>query len=368
MASLMPTLTAEASEQNAASSKWPSRILVREVNWLGDLVISLPALLAIRRRFPAARLSILVRMELAGFFDGLSWIDEVIPFVRARGIAGFRSDWRTIKKIRARRFDVAVLFPNSFSSALWVALAGVPRRVGFATDWRSALLTGRMTPDSAALSGHQTEYWLNLVRDGLGADAKTAVCALDPDNQNRERMRQLIAKRRKRPDARLIAIAPAAAYGPAKEWPLKRFAALIDLLAERHHAECVLIGTPAERDRCGQIARASGTEPLALAGETSVGELIALLSLCDGFAGNDSGAAHLAGALGIPTVAIFGSTDPFRTGPLGPRVRIIYRALECSPCLARTCRFGHYNCLNQIRPDEAADALAALGAFGTSAS
>jgi len=128
-------------------------------------------------------------------------------------------------------------------------------------------------------------------------------------------------------------------------------------------AEVVLVGAPGERERCDEIAARSGAGAIVAAGETDVGDLVALLSLADGFAGNDSGAMHVAGALGIPTVGIFGSTRPDRTGPLGPRCRVLYHRIECSPCLARTCRFGHYDCLKGISVEEAVAALAASGAI-----
>lgn len=154
-----------------------------------------------------------------------------------------------------------------------------------------------------------------------------------------------------------------AAYGPAKEWPAERYAELADLLAVRHGAECVLVGGIDDRPQCERIAVECGRGAIVAAAETTVGELIALLAQCHGFVGNDSGCMHLAGALGVPTVAIFGSTNPLRTGPMGPHCTVIYRGIECSPCLERTCRFGHYNCLRQITAEEAADALAASGIF-----
>jgi heptosyltransferase-2 len=122
------------------------------------------------------------------------------------------------------------------------------------------------------------------------------------------------------------------------------------------------VGTPAERARCTEIANASRAGAIVAAGETDVGDLVALLSLSQSFAGNDSRAMHVAGALGIPTVGIFGSTDPERTGPLGPRTRVLYERIECSPCLDRTCRFGHYECLKRISVEQVVDALSSLGA------
>jgi heptosyltransferase-2 len=176
-------------------------------------------------------------------------------------------------------------------------------------------------------------------------------------------MRGWLAARRRRSDKPLVALAVAAAYGPAKEWPAERFANVIDGLAEANGTECVLVGAPSERARCEETASASRAGAVIAAGETSVGEAMALLSLCDGFAGNDSGAMHVAGALGIPTVGLFGSTRPERTAPLGPRTHVLYHRIECSPCLERTCRFGHYECLKRIEVEEVTAALNELGAL-----
>jgi heptosyltransferase-2 len=340
------------------------RILVKEVNWLGDLVMSLPALKAVRGAFPGARLGVLVKRELASFFDGSPWIDEVIPYRVAAGLGGLADRRRIVSELRARRFDVALLFPKSFEAALWAALAGARRRIGFATDGRSALLTDRVPFDAALRRRHQVHDYLHLVGATLAVAGDAGDCAPDVAAEHRVRMAGWLDARRRAPSARRVALAVAAAYGPAKEWPAERYAALVDLLAERYGVECVLVGGPGEREKCERVVAASRAKAVVAAGETGVGELVALLSLCDGFAGNDSGAMHVAGALGIPTVGIFGSTDAHRTGPLGPRTRVVRHPIECSPCLERTCRFGHYDCLQRIGAEEVAAALADLGAFG----
>ena len=186
---------------------------------------------------------------------------------------------------------------------------------------------------------------------------------LEVAEANRDRMREWLRRKRRRPEAPLIAIAPAAAYGPAKEWPLAYYAGLMESIGARYGAECVLIGAPNERVRCASIAGSVRTPAIVAAGETSIGELIGLLSLCAGFAGNDSGAMHLAAAIGIPAVGIFGSTNPARTGPQGAHAAVINHQLACSPCLARTCRYGHYDCLRGIEVAEAVTALERAGAF-----
>jgi heptosyltransferase-2 len=356
----------EVSNSAAAITPAPRRIVVKEVNWLGDVVMSLPALRAIRRTWPQAHLAILIKRELAGLFDGAGWLDEVIPYSVARGMRGLGDRLQIVGEIRKRNFDLAVLFPNSFESALWTTLARVPRRAGYTTDARSAMLTLRARPTPLALQSHQAHYWLELVRASLGASGDAADFAIEPASSHLEKMRAWLGAERKHADARLIALAPGAAFGPAKEWPANHYARLIDLLAERYGAESVMVGAPGERARCAEIAAASRSGAIVAAGETNLGELLALLALADGFIGNDSGAMHAAAALGRPTVGIFGSTNPVRTGPMGARSRVIWRHLECSPCLARTCRFGHYNCLVEIGPEEAANVLAELGGVALS--
>jgi heptosyltransferase II len=338
------------------------RVLVREVNWLGDVVMSLPALRAVRRALPAAKLSVLIKRELAGFFDGVAWVDEVLPFRVAPGVRGLIDGWQIVGKIRSFGFDLAILLPRSFESALWVALARVPTRVGFADDLRGPLLTHRAAYGPALFGRHQRYDYVHMLRETLGIEGDADDYVPEVHEPHRMQMRRWLYARRRRPSGRLIALAVAAAYGPAKEWPAERYAGLIDRLADGFGAECVLVGAPGERPRCEQVAAVSRNGALVAAGETGVGEAMALLSLCDGFAGNDSGSMHVAGALGVPTVGIYGSTRPHRTGPLGAKAHALQRSIDCSPCMKRTCRFGHYDCLRQISVEDVVCALRELGA------
>jgi heptosyltransferase-2 len=339
-------------------------VLVKEPNWLGDLVISLPALRAVRRAYPEAHLAVLVKQDLAGFFEGVEGIDEVIAYAIAAGFRGMVDRWSVIGSVRGRGFDLAVVFPRSFQAALWMATAGVRRRAGAAAQGRTWLLTdaARLPPPTL----HQANDYLALVHETLGIEGSVGDVHLAAAPARTAKLRAWLAQRR-RGDGPLIALAPAAAYGPAKEWPADRYAALIDEARQVGGAECVLVGSAVERARCAEIASASRSGGVLAAGETDVGDLVALLSLCAGFAGNDSGAMHVAGALGIPTVGIFGSTRPQRTGPLGPRTRVLYDRIPCSPCLERTCRFGHYDCLRRIGVADVVAALVDLGALTTPA-
>jgi heptosyltransferase-2 len=339
----------------------PASLLVKASNWLGDVVLGLPALRAVRRAFPEARLAVLVRGELASFFDGSTWIDEVLPYAARGGVGRLLVLPGIVRTLRARRFDTALLFPTSFESALWPGLAGVPRRIGYGGDGRGALLTTRVRPTGEIEGAHEVHWYLHLVRSALGVDGPADAVAPDVHPPHRARVDAWLAARRRRRGP-LVALAPAAAYGPAKEWPAASWGVLVDLLAERHAAECVLVGAPSERARCEEVAGRCRAGALVAAGETSVGELVALLARADGFAGNDSGAMHVAGALGRPTVGVFGSTAPARTSPLGARTRVLYEGVACSPCLARTCRYGSYDCLARIPPEAVLGALRDLGA------
>ncbi|HEY3322761.1 MAG TPA: lipopolysaccharide heptosyltransferase II [Planctomycetota bacterium] len=343
----------------------PKRILVKEVNWLGDIVMSLPALRAVRQAYPEAHLAVLIKQELASFFDGASWINEIVPYKLRKGlVSGLADRGRLAATLRAKRFDLAVLLPNSFDSALWPFFARIPQRAGFARDARGLLLTHKTRPTAEILEIHQVHYYLHMLRQTLGVEGSPDAFTPDVHDGAQEKMRAFLARERKRPDEPLIALAVAAAYGPAKEWPSTHYGELIDLLATRCGAECVLVGAPSEVRKSEEAAQSSKAGAIVAAGRTNVGEALALLSLCSGFAGNDSGSMHVAGALGIPTVGIFGSTRADRTGPLGARTRILYKPLDCSPCLQRTCRFGHYNCLKAITPGEVMAQLEALGAVG----
>lgn len=338
------------------------RILVKEVNWLGDVIMSLPAVYALRQSFADAHLSVLIKDDLAGCFDGIRWVQEVIPYRFAPGVAGVRERVLLLRRLRADRFDLGVALPRSFESALWLALAGISARVGVAADSRGWLLTKSARVDTKDPHRHQSQAYFEMLGQTLGicADRQRRPLPLQPSARHRDAVRTWLAHRR-RQTGRLIALAPAAAYGPAKEWPAHCFVQLIERLAERG-CESVLVGAPSEQLTCVKIAEASRGGALVAAGKTNVGELFALLAECDGFVGNDSGAMHVAAALGVPTVGIFGSTNPVRTGPLGPRTRVLYEPPACSPCLERTCRFGHYDCLRAIEPRAVLAALTDLGA------
>lgn len=341
----------------------PRRILVKEVNWLGDLVMSLPALWAVRQAFPDARLSVLVQSSLASFFDGLDWVDEALPYATPSGLWSHSAETlRVVRALRARDFDLGIAFPRSFSSALWLFLARIPCRAGVVADGRRWLLTHTARVDTHDPTRHQSLAWLEMLDRSLAIPAAHSAPVFGAHPAHVRRMRAAITDTLGSVQ-RLIVLGPGAAYGPAKQWPTEHWVQLVAQLAQRDLG-VVFAGGPREAELCRHIAAQAGAPRSAVfAGRTSIGELCALLSLADAFVGNDSGASHLAAALGIATVAIFGSTNPRRTAPQGPHVAVLYDPPPCSPCLARTCRYGHYDCLQRVRPEQVIAELANLGAL-----
>jgi heptosyltransferase-2 len=307
-----------------------SNILVRATNWVGDAVMSLPALRAIRERFPQARISILAKPWVADLYGRESFLDEIV-------IYSGKSPWRTGSELRARRFDCAILLQNAFEAA-WIAwLAKIPTRIGYKRDGRQLLLTRAVdVPKRGEIPRHERYYYLELLRRAGLID----------------RLPECEAIRLHR-DAyphseRVIGVSPGAAYGTAKRWLPEGFAEAASAVATARGASVALFGSKTERDVCEQVARRlSGHRVINYAGQTTLAQFIDLASACELFLTNDSGAMHIASALGVPTVAIFGATDDAATGPTGTKARVVREAVECSPCLLRECPIDH-RCMTAV--------------------
>ena len=305
-----------------------SNILVRATNWVGDAVMSLPALRAIRERFSTARISVLAKPWVADLYGRESFIDEII-------IYSGQSPWRTGHDLRQRRFDCAILLQNAFEAA-WIAwLARIPTRIGYKRDGRQLLLTRAVNvPKPGEIPRHERFYYLELLRRAGLIDSLPASEAIQL-----HRTAPVINGRNGRP---VIGISPGAAYGTAKRWLPERFAEAAGALAAQRGASIALFGSKAERDLCDQVAqRLNGHAVINYAGQTTLAQFIDLASACELFLTNDSGAMHIASALGIPTVAIFGATDDTTTGPTGSNARVVRQPVDCSPCLLRECPIDH---------------------------
>ncbi len=340
----------------------PFRILVRSTNWLGDAVMTIPAIQAIARGRPDARVTVLGPEKLADLFAVVPGVAEVISIPRGTGVFGVAARVR-----RAGPFDAAVVLPNSWRAGLEVFLAGVPRRVGYAGHRRGWLLNQVVAepPDAFKAAGiepdtvlrnaperpHQSRRYAHLARE-IGA-AEVAVFGAAPTGTAPV------------PVARggwlRIGLCPGAEYGPTKRWFPERFAEAARLVAAERACQWVLFGVAKDLPLGEPVIQALGDRCENLIGKTTLAELIAALRGCHAVLTNDTGTMHLAAWLGVPTAAVFGSTDPTLTGPLAPpeRVRILRHQVECSPCFLKECPLD-LRCMQAVSAAEVARAVMSL--------
>ncbi|MBI4496136.1 MAG: lipopolysaccharide heptosyltransferase II [Deltaproteobacteria bacterium] len=325
------------------------KILVRSANWVGDAVMSLPAVSALRRNFPQAEIYLLAKPWVADVFSACPDIDGVLIYESPGIHGGLAGKWRLARELKGRGFDLAFLIQNAFEAALISYLARIPRRIGYGTDGRSFLLTHPVKVDGRVKAGHQVDYYLGLLRGiGLGADSREPSLFLSPEKKE-EAGRFL--KSLGMEEELLIGLAPGATYGPAKQWPAERFAEVADRLAEAMKARILIFGSKGDGNVAGQVLR-KARRPLAdLTGRTTLAQAMALIGRCRLLVTNDSGLMHVAAALRVPVVAIFGSTDPRRTGPRGPAGKVIFKSVPCAPCFRTACP-ENLACLHLISVEE----------------
>jgi len=328
-------------------------ILVRATNWVGDAVMSLPALRMLRQRFPGARITILARPWVADLYAREAFADRVIHYLPGKLSSRLRQAWA----LRGERFDAAILLQNAFDAALVALVGGIPQRIGYARDGRSFLLTTAVpVPAKGEIPPHERFYYLELLRraglmdglpesdeirlDGAAAARTDGECAFE----------QLGAR------LPVIGVSPGAAYGTAKRWLPERFAEAAVRLAEELNGCVAVFGSAAERPLCEVVANAvrnAGVRAWNEAGETTLRQFINMTAACRVFLTNDSGAMHISSALGVPTVAIFGATDDIGTGPTGSNARVVREPVDCSPCLLRECPIDH-RCMTRVTAERVA--------------
>ena len=335
-------------EDMSASDLKPFRILVRSTNWLGDAVMTIPAVQAIATGRPDARVTVLTPAKLADLWREVPGVAEVLPIPEGVGVLTVAANVR-----RAGPFDAAVLLPNSLRAALEVKLAGVPRRVGFPGHRRHWLLNQIVeeelipTPSGGDPRRNQTYRYARLA-EAIGAGEITVNGAGRlPSGAGGERGGWL-----------RVGICPGAEYGPTKRWPAERFAEAAKLVAAERACEWTIFGVAKDAPYAAVIEGALGERCENLVGKTTLAELMTALRRCDVLLTNDTGTMHLAAYLGVPVAAIFGSTDPVLTAPLVPaeRLRILRRQVECSPCFLKECPLD-LRCLHAVSAEEATNAV-----------
>ena len=335
------------------------RLLIRATNWVGDAIMALPALRLVRERFPEAHIAILALPYVAKIYDRQGIADELMVYDRKGEHSGLRGRSRLAAALRAKKFDTALLLQNAFDAA-WIAWrGGIPERIGYDRDARGLLLTQAIpVPKRGEIPAHEKYYYLELLRragwlDKLPEIPEISLRVADEDSQRAEgKLRSLGV----RAGALRIAVAAGASYGSAKCWPPERFAEALNQMRRERDADVILFGTPAEAVVAAAIAGALGQPALDLTGNTLIGELPALLKCCSVFLGNDSGAMHVAAAVGLPVVAVFGPTDPDGTAPVTRRCTVVQQKPYCSPCFLRCCPTDH-RCMTAISPGRVGDSL-----------
>ena len=359
----------------------PRRILVRGVNWLGDAVMTTPALLRLREKFPAAHITLLTHSKLTGLWKQHPAINETIDFKAKQGV------FAIAKKLRAGKFDLALVLPNSPRSALEVFLAGIPQRIGYARPWRNFFLTQPVAPRTGVVKmrkrpvaeirrlaagekigdweleignskAHHIHEYLNLVA-ALGANPEPLAPQLAVTPEEIKFVNSEFNLNGRSYSGPFFGLNPGAEYGPAKRWPAERFITAAIEIQRRTGCTWIIFGGRADKVLADTIARGIDSNVCSVAGKTSLRELMALLKICRVLLTNDTGPMHVAAALGTPVVVPFGSTSPELTGPGLPgdvRNYLIKSDAPCSPCFLRDCPID-FRCMNGISVKRVVEAV-----------
>ena len=313
----------------------PGRIIVRAPNWIGDAVLSLGAVRDLRRNFPKARIEVLARAWVADLYAAVSEVDGV------RVSAGLRKDVASLRG----QFDAALLLTNSFQTALAMWAARIPERWGYARDGRGLLLT-RAPRVPEGVRGWSEVYYYRAMLSALGFHVTASPdISLDPPEAWRSRGAELLGG-----EGPWLGVNPGAAFGSAKQWLPERFAAVADQLGRQVGARVAILGGPKDRAAGEALAASMSVSARVLCGETTLGELLGVLSHLRLLLTNDSGPMHLAAAQGVRVVAVFGPTDSRETAPFGDRSHVVREEVECAPCKLRECPIDH-RCMELVGVD-----------------
>ena len=318
----------------------PFRILIRSSNWLGDAVMSVPAVRAIKNGRPDVHVTIAAPDKIAPMWKLIPEVDAIIPLPEGSLLP-------VVRLLRQQMpFDVAILFPNSLRVALESWLSGIPRRVGYRGHWRSWLVNQIVRePRKPGPPEHHSLRFLRIARE---CGAETSNIEVPNPNQTSNIKHQT-----------LIGLCPGAEYGPAKRWLPERFAEAAAKITAQSSAQWILFGTKKDAAIGEQIAAAIGDHCVNRIGQTTLDQLIDELRQCSLLLTNDTGTMHLAALLGVPVVAVFGSTEPRLTGPLGNGHIILRHHVECSPCFLRECPID-FRCMKAVSADEVAGAVLSM--------
>ena len=332
------------------------KIVVRGANWIGDSVMSVPALRALRQLFPDDEIALHTRSWAEGIFRDADFIDRILTYERPE--SSLKEVMGQARALKNERFDLAIIFPNSFASALTARFAGIPRRFGFSKEGRRLVLTDPVPIPEWKSTRHEAYYYLELVRaveNGvLGTDSSAryeTTTDLPVSDVRQADTRDFLTRKGVDLSRPIVALGPGSTNSMAKRWPYERFATVADLLHKEKAANIILLGGPDDVEVAAKISAMSRASLLDLTAKTSLGDAADILSVCDLMISNDMGLAHLAPAVGTATLVIFGPTNPVTTRPFSELAEVLRVEVECSPCMLRECPIDH-RCMERVTVEQ----------------
>lgn len=328
------------------------KILLRVPNWIGDAVMTLPALDALKSLYPSSEITILAKPRVTAVFTGNPAVSGTVEYDSSGRHKGFKGRLRLAGELKTMGFSLAVLFQNAFEAALISFLARVPERVGYARDLRSPFLTKAIPCSPQILEVHQTLYYLNIIKELGGETTANPLPKIFISTEEQAKAREYLNGLGIGEGTKLIGASPGASYGPAKMWPADKFAAVLDGYSLETGAVPLLFGGPDDAEASAAVSDELSVKHFNLTGKIGLREFMAIVFGLNAFITNDSGPMHIGAALGVPTVAVFGSTSPELTGPIGPSVSVIQRKIHCVPCFKRECMSGTYDCFSGVTPED----------------
>jgi heptosyltransferase-2 len=333
--------------------------MVRVPNWVGDAVMAVPALRELRRILSGARITLVARPWVAGLFEGEQLADDLIAAGDARGfIRKTNQFFRQARALRRERFDAAVLLQNAFSAALVARAAGVRAIAGYPTDGRRALLDPIIPFEPGYESLHQVRYYLNIAAElerRLTGESRVemdgARPALRVGGGQKARASDMLSGFGVTASRPIVVINPGATNSRAKQWLTERFAAAADRLAFGDGFQTVIVGAAGDVEAADKVARLMKSNAAMIAGKTDIAQLKAVLACASLVLSNDTGAAHVSAALGVPTVVVFGPTEHVSTRPLSDLAAVVRKDVDCSPCMLRDCPIDH-RCMTGVEVND----------------
>ena len=286
------------------------KILLRVPNWIGDAVMTLPALSALKSLYPASDITVLAKARVLPVYAGNPAVSATVEYDSSGAHKGLKGRLRLAAELKEMGFSRAVLFQNAFEAALIAFLARVPQRVGYARDLRSPFLTKAIACSTEILEVHQTLYYLNIIKELGGETTETPLPKIFISSEERAKARKYLRELGIGDGTKLIGASPGASYGPAKMWPAEKFAAVLTGYSMETGAVPLLFGGPDDAEASAKVSTELSVKHFDLTGKIGLREFMAIAAGLNVFITNDSGPMHIGAALGVPTIAIFGSTSP----------------------------------------------------------